>query len=354
MSPNLKLFSRSLAASLCIFFLFNAQLPATTVRFETTSGNIDVELFDDETPITVQNFLNYVDDGDYNGTFIHRAIPGFIIQGGGFRFDNGEANQIDADPPITNEFNRSNLRATLAMAKNASNPDSATNNWFFNLANNSLRLDGQNGGFTVFGEVIGTSMLIVDAIAALPILSAGSPFDTLPVVNYSSGAIQSENLVTITDIKILEDFIAPNTLEINSGMNGSWYQASKSGQGFFIDVSPATQLIFLAWFTYDTRLADESTIAEIGHPGQRWLSALGAYTGNSAELDVNLTSGGLFNDANPVANTPAGTIKLTFSDCENAIIEFDLGQDISGTIPITRLLGDNVDLCKELSVQTSQ
>ena len=106
---------------------------AVIVRMQTDLGAIDIELFDTVAPQTVANFMNYVNDGDYEGTFFHRSIPGFVVQGGGFiaNTPNGSiltdgASLIPVDPPVINEFNLSNIRGTIAMAKVGEDPDSAT------------------------------------------------------------------------------------------------------------------------------------------------------------------------------------------------------------------------------------
>ena len=167
-------------------------LQATTiVHVQTVLGDIEIELFDNIAPLSVQNFLNYVNDGDYDGTFIHRSVPGFVIQGGGYIFDpaSGTANHIPTDAPVVNEFSLSNVRGTVAMAKLGGDPDSATSEWFINLVDNSADLDNQNGGFTVFGQVINNGMRVADAIAALPRIDVGGAFDTLPVIDYQGGAI---------------------------------------------------------------------------------------------------------------------------------------------------------------------
>ena len=168
------------------------------MRMETSLGNINVELFDDRAPQTVANFMNYVNDGDYTNSFIHRCVPGFIVQGGGFTFENDEASKIPADRSVVNEFDHTNIRGTIAMAKLDGDPDSATSEWFFNLADNSANLDIQNGGFTVFGQVIGNGMDVVDAIVALPVWNAGGAFTDLPLIDYSgTGNIQENNLVMV-------------------------------------------------------------------------------------------------------------------------------------------------------------
>lgn len=177
---------------------------ATTVRVITSLGDFSIELFDDVAPATVANFLNYVNSGRYNGTVIHRAVvtpTPFIVQGGWLTFDAGNStlNPITTDDPIQNEFGTPNTRGTVAMAKVGGDPNSATSQWFVNLADNSANLDEQNGGFTVFGQVIGDGMAVVDAIASLPTfpLSNGELPD-FPLINYSSGsAVSSANFVNI-------------------------------------------------------------------------------------------------------------------------------------------------------------
>lgn len=161
--------ARAAVALLCLL----AATPASAnpvVRFTISGVSFDVLLYEDTAPNTVANFLRYMDAGEYVGTVIHRSIPGFIWQGGGFEFagDPIQAVPIPTFAPIANEFGASNIRGTIAMAKMEGDPNSATSQWFFNLADNSANLNNQNGGFTVFGEVVGTGMDVVDLIAGLP------------------------------------------------------------------------------------------------------------------------------------------------------------------------------------------
>jgi cyclophilin family peptidyl-prolyl cis-trans isomerase len=154
-----------------------------TVRLDTNMGVIEINLRPDVAPIHVENFLQYVNDGDYNNSFIHRSIAGFIVQGGGFIFTNQLFDYVPVDPAIVNEFALSNIRGTVAMAKVGSDPNSATSQWFINLADNASNLDFQNGGFTVFGEV-SVGMDVADAIAALPTVNFGAPIGSaLPMRN---------------------------------------------------------------------------------------------------------------------------------------------------------------------------
>ncbi|MBI3715364.1 MAG: peptidylprolyl isomerase [Betaproteobacteria bacterium] len=169
---------------------------ATSVRLQTTQGAIDITLFDSAAPTTVANFLAYVRSGAYNDSMFHRSVPGFIIQGGGYVWNNtaGNVDAIVSRGSIQNEFSptRSNLRGTIAMAKVSGDPNSATSQFFINLADNSATLDGQNGGFTAFGQVSASSMTVVDAIAALPTanLDNGSGiFTAVPLSNPIVGGV---------------------------------------------------------------------------------------------------------------------------------------------------------------------
>jgi cyclophilin family peptidyl-prolyl cis-trans isomerase len=179
-------------------------------QFDTVLGKINVELLGNDTPLTVANFLNYVNRGAYTNSIIHRSaklsdnVTPFVIQGGGFALQGNSIGAIAADAPVKNEFKISNTRGTMAMAKTAAGPDTATNQWFFNLGDNSANLDNQNGGFTVFARVIGTGMTVVDAIAAVPSYDASganllndSNFTALPLLNPS---LTAANLVLINSI----------------------------------------------------------------------------------------------------------------------------------------------------------
>jgi cyclophilin family peptidyl-prolyl cis-trans isomerase len=181
--------------------------PDTIVQFDTTLGSFQVELFDSATPVTVANFLDYVSAGRYQDSIIHRSLPGFVIQGGGYAYP-GNSQQvmpIPMFPPIVNEHGLHNARGTIAMATASGSPNSATSQWFFNLADNSANLDFQNGGFTVFGQVLSPGMNIVDAIAAVPTVNAGIPFETLPVINFNGTTILKSNLVFVNDVKVVPE-----------------------------------------------------------------------------------------------------------------------------------------------------
>lgn len=153
---------------------------AQKVRLSTSAGDIVVRLEPDKAPKTVDNFLQYVRSGHYDGTVFHRVIENFMIQGGGYTADLSEK---PTQPPIPLESHSglSNLRGTLAMARTAA-PDSATAQFFINV-NDNLFLDQANArdgnGYAVFAKVV-EGMAVVDRIKVLPTQSSG-PHQNAPV-----------------------------------------------------------------------------------------------------------------------------------------------------------------------------
>ena len=143
----------------------------SAARVATTLGNFDIILYSHATPKTVDNFLDYVDAGSYDHSFFHRSVSNFIIQGGGYRHKGANGfTKITKNDPVHNEPGISNLAGTVAMAKVAGNPDSATSEFFVNVSDsNASNLDTQNEGFTVFGRVAGGGLSVAQQINGLPV-----------------------------------------------------------------------------------------------------------------------------------------------------------------------------------------
>ena len=149
--------------------LFAANLMAATpaptkaphVLLNTSFGEIEIELDPVKAPISSKNLLEYVDSGFYTNTIFHRVIPGFMVQGGGFT---AQMTQKDTKDPIKNEASNGlhNVRGTLSMAR-TSNPDSATSQFFINVADNAFLNPGRDAGYAVFAKVV-KGMDVVDQI----------------------------------------------------------------------------------------------------------------------------------------------------------------------------------------------
>jgi len=162
-----------------------------------------------------------------------------------------------------------------------------------------------------------------------------------------------EYVAQVLDQSQVDDILG-NTVsvefEINPGLNDAWYNPETDGQGFFISVFPELELVSLAWFTYDTERPADDVEAVLGDPGHRWLTAVGPFSGNQAQLEISITRGGIFDSAEPEpTSTPGGTIQLKFDDCNSGTVSYDI-PSISqmGELPIERVAWDNVALCEAL------
>ena len=164
---------------------------------------------------------------------------------------------------------------------------------------------------------------------------------------------QGEMFMASNWFDALEDIIPlvepeEETISINAGLNDAWFDPTTPGQGFFITVFPNSTSIFLAWFTYDTERPAPEVAANLGEPGHRWLTAFGTYSENSAVLEIELTSGGIFNEPQPMpVQAGDGEILLEFHGCNSGTITFNIDSiDQQGVIPIERIALDNVAACE--------
>jgi cyclophilin family peptidyl-prolyl cis-trans isomerase len=263
-------FSRlAVTTAVVLSSLASALATGPYVQFRTPVGDIEVELYDDK-PVTTQNFLRYVQNGLYKDMFLHRWVPGFVIQGGGFLVANrGATNALFASIPsvfgrITNEFNvgrhASNVLGTIAMAKTPDSPDSATSQWFFNLSDNAPKLDTQNGGFTVFGHVVrGLDVLrrfnnlsptnglywrqLNPPLNELPVLSDNPDFDDLVYCDITLLNVQVRVLDGAREISWNSVNGVTNRVEFTTGFPPAWQELSAmngTGERLSVtDTSPA-------------------------------------------------------------------------------------------------------------------
>jgi len=164
--------------------------------------------------------------------------------------------------------------------------------------------------------------------------------------------IINDNLAGCNSIQeILADI---DVSRINAALNDAWFNPDTDGQGFFISIFPDLGLASLAWFTYDTELSAEGASANLGDAGHRWITALGPITGNQVLMEIEMTSGGVFDTATDIQRTDPpgsdGTILLIFTSCNSGTVEYDIPSiHRQGIVPIQRVAGDNIALCQALN-----
>jgi len=142
---------------------------------------------------------------------------------------------------------------------------------------------------------------------------------------------------------------------INAAISDAWFFPDTSGQGFFIIVWEDSKLVFLAWFTYDTERPPEDVSAFLGEPGHRWLTALGPYEGDTAVLDTFVSSGMIFDSAEPPVTTEqleGATIEIVWTDCKTGLVKYNIPSlGLMGEIPIQRIVEDRVAACEAAQAQ---
>lgn len=145
--------------------------------------------------------------------------------------------------------------------------------------------------------------------------------------------------------------VETDSFTINAGLNDAWYDPATAGQGFLLTVFEDIQMVFMAWFTFDTERPPDGTAANLGEPGHRWLTAQGPFEGNRAILDVNVSEGGVFDSPEPQPeNRVDGTIELVFENCSAGVVNYEIDSlGLQGAIPVQRIANDNVALCEVLS-----
>ena len=167
------------------------------------------------------------------------------------------------------------------------------------------------------------------------------------------GALNNDGSGTDSGHVRVYDLSMFSTFTINAGLNDAWFYEPTSGQGFFITVFPDLGYVSLAWFTYDTELPLPDAVANLGDPGHRWITAIGPIEGNQVTMNIEMTSGGIFDTATLIDRTDPpgsdGTIILTFDNCNSGIVEYDIPSiNRQGTVPIQRVAGDNIVICEAL------
>ncbi|MAR08721.1 MAG: hypothetical protein CL681_01945, partial [Blastopirellula sp.] len=212
--------------------------PDPVISLNTQAGPIVLELFEAVAPNNVQNFLNYVNDGDYVDSIFHRFQPNFVLQGGSFTTaDRSQTfpqdwGQVPTDPPVNGEVNLSNIRGTVAMALSSSpqtgltDPDSGTSGFFVNVSDNSNSLDAN---FTVFAQVLG--MQTIDEMATFQTVSRGNlPLDNVPLDD-------NQHVITISSVTGQGDITGTKFADENTNGVQDNGESGVAGARVFIDAN---------------------------------------------------------------------------------------------------------------------
>ena len=320
-------------------------ITGTVVQFTNNSIVSDdtfyVELFDKAglnrtrtTPLTVANFLSYVDAGSYDGSMIHRSVVDFVVQGGGYLAPTLPADQVGSNPQritegptVANEPGNTNVRGTIAMAKLGNLPDSATSQWFFNMSDsNASNLDNQNGGFTVFGQVLGDGMNAVGAMGEAAIYDASnyygdSALNSLPFWNSpedNNNIVRPEDFLTFTSITRATEV----TYTVSSSANNI---VTAAIDGTNLELTPSIYSGIATITVTATSIADPTASAELSFD----VEVTGGLTPPAIDSVMTFTSDGYW-----VLNSSDGSqfTQTTFASWNNnvqweAVLEGDFNGD---------------------------
>ena len=345
--PNPPLAAGGAAATLPLNNFFTDRDTEKAVRFVTTRGTFDIALYASATPLTVTNFLNYVNRGDYSNSLIHRSLPGFIVQGGGFKPAAPNFTTIPTDPSPLNEPGIPNLRGTIAMAKVDGNPNSATGQWFLNLADNTANLDNQNGGFTAFGRVCGNGLDVADTLASLPTATYTVPVNGTPTrfENFPSdtappapAALDFAKLLLVTSVTAIE----PLSYAVTANTGSAAVTAIIVGTNLLLTptgIFGGTNLITITATDLDGNTVSQTFTTIVTSAYSDWVQA-NALTGTNAlpaadpehdslpnAVEFALLGSPALNDA--PATRPRGSV-VTTNSTRFPALTFKLRKELSG------------------------
>ncbi len=321
-----------------------------TTNYESKSQSIDksffVEVYNNHndsnksTPITTNNFLQYVNDKSYNQTLIHRLVKNKIIQGGGYTLPNLPSNIIGGYPlrvnskgEIINEPINSNMMGTIAMAKISGRPNSATSEWFINLSDNT-NFDSQNGGFTVFGHLLGDSirnplLLNNQSIYNVNYTDIGLNLSSLPLVNIKDNIIKTNNYFHIKEINTISQ--RPNEIKnkFNVIITASDSDGNESNQYVIVNVKDIQGEILVGINGKDTLNGGLGNDSFQGNSGNDMIDGgadydIATYSGNFSDYTFTIANKIVTvtdnrSSTNDGIDTLSNIEKLAFAD-KNALV----------------------------------
>ncbi|NCF61238.1 MAG: hypothetical protein GWP58_00180 [Gammaproteobacteria bacterium] len=296
---------------------------------------------------------------DLNGTFIDDFTSIGLEKSLGLDWDRaGNLYVSDYDSRIVRAFDRNGVDLGTFISNNLAGP---TNIWF-NKFGDLLVIDYDAGVVRRFnsqgvyqGDII-QGLSQAEGVDYLPdgniVIGNGG---TSSVKRFNGAGAYVEDIVSSQSGGLKQPnavVVRAHPFEINSGLNDAWYYPLTAGQGFLVVVYPELGQMFVAWFTYDVERPPDDVTAMLGEPGHRWLTAQGPYAGDTANLTLYLTEGGVFDSAQPPPVTDLdgyGTMTVKFSSCAEGSVDYEIPSlSLSGSIPIERVVPDNEALCEAL------
>lgn len=242
----------------------------------------------------------------------------------------------------------------MATLNNTGAADSGMFNINFYASSDNLITTGDTllGTQNISNIAMGASLNIEESVS-LPLDFAIGDYYIGAIIDLDDTNLVNNTAVDETAVFVFEDFV------MNAGLNDAWFNPVTDGQGFFITVFPELGFVTLAWFTYDTELPPLDATANLGDPGHRWLTAGGVIAGNQSVMNIEFTSGGLFDAASTIERTDPvgadGTLTMTFENCNEGTIDYDITTiNAQGTVPIQRVAVDNASLCNALLRESQQ
>ncbi len=324
------------------------QLNGTTLKFETNNSSKNVEniffleLYDNDNksnqsaPITSNNFIEYVNDASFENTLIHRLVPDFVVQSGGYKRPNqtgGYPTRVTSKGEITNEPGNSNLMGTIAMAKIAERPNSAASEWFINLSDN-ISLDSDNGGFTAFGHILGDGIknpiLLNDAtVYNVNYQDVGLNLPEIPLNAIENNIINHTNYFAIHSISTIDE--RPNQIgnTYNLIVSANDSDGNQSNQYVIVDVKDIEGEVLNAADGINKLVGGIGNDHFQGNSGDDVIDGgsdydIAAYSGNISDYTFTITDNKVTvkdnrSSTNDGTDTLSNIEKLTFAD-KNALV----------------------------------
>ena len=331
-----------------------------TVRWTNASGGMSHNVTADDNSFSSTTSSSFTFEMTFNSVaeiLYHCTIHSTSAASGGTAM-NGSINVIAASGSadvsvesinaIDGAYKAGEDFRVMATLKNLGDLDSGTFNINFYASPDNDVTSGDTflGSKNINNLSAGESENVDESVDLPGTLPAGDYFIGA-IINLNDSGLNNNSNGDDTPIFVFTQFI------MNAGLNDAWYDPTTDGQGFFITVFPDLNFVTLAWFTYDTELPPLDATANLGDPGHRWMTAGGVINNDEAVLDIEFTSGGIFDTPSEIVRTDPlgadGTLTLKFDNCNTGTIDYDITTiNEQGTVPIQRVANDNIALCNAL------